>query len=143
MNRINTLGDVTRVAGTPVGTGFLLAGLGLAVWIGLSIWGGIIAESGFRLREAWDTAAYFYFGLPLMVVAVGLSGFARPDRPWRWPLWLVGGHQVGVLLIGLGMQSAPSLLLLTVILAVLLAAFFAVPAFLGALAARRLMQRAY
>lgn len=142
MNRINTLGDVRRVARTSTGTGFLLAGLGLAVWIGLSVWGGIIAGSGFRLREAWDTAAYFYFGLPLMVVAVGLSGFARPDRPWRWPLWLVGGHQIGVLLIGLGMQSGLSLIILTTMLAVLLAVFFAVPAFLGALAARTLM-RAY
>jgi hypothetical protein len=143
MRRVNTLGDFRRFAETPAGTGFLLAGLGLVVWVGLSVWGGIAVESGFRLGEAWDTKAYFYVGLPLMVSAVALSAFIRPERAWRWPLWLVAGHQVGVLAVGLGMQSGLSLLILTLILAVLLAAFFAIPAMLGSLAARRLGERAY
>jgi hypothetical protein len=47
------------------------------------------------------------------------------------------------MLVGLGMQSAPSLLILTIILAILLAAFFAIPAMLGAMAARVLGERAY
>jgi hypothetical protein len=122
----------------------LLAATGLIVWTGLSIWGGLAsADGGFRLREAWDVAAYFYVGLPIMALAVAIAAFLKPERVWRWPLWLVGGHQIGVMLVGLGMQSAPSLLILTIILAILLAAGFAVPAMLGAMAARAMAERAY
>ena len=136
--------DLRRFAGSPVGTGALLAATGLIVWTGLSIWGGLApTEIEFRLREAWDTSAYFYVGLPIMALAVAIAAFLRPERVWRWPLWLVGGHQLGVMLVGLGMQSAPSLLILTIILAILLAAGFAVPAMLGAMAARALAERAY
>ncbi len=144
MRRIKTLGEFRQLAATPAGTGILLAGLGLVVWIGLSIWGGFAtSESGFRLREAWDTPAYFYFGLPVMVSAVAVAAFIRPARAWRWPLWLVAGHQLGVLLVGLGMQSGLSLIILTLILAVLQAAFFAIPALLASMAARLLTERAY
>ena len=78
-----------------------------------------------------------------MALAVGFAAFMRPERAWRWPLWLVAGHQTGVLLVGLGMQSGLSLIILTLILAVLLAAFFFVPALLGSMAARWLAERAY
>jgi len=78
-----------------------------------------------------------------MALAVAIAAFLKLERVWRWPLWLVGGHQLGVMLVGLGMQSAPSLLILTIILAILLAAGFAVPAMLGAMAARALAERAY
>ncbi|MGH6925446.1 MAG: hypothetical protein ACRED5_17090 [Propylenella sp.] len=126
------------------GIGVVLATIGLVTWIGLSVWGGLAAsELGFRLREAWDIPTYFYVGLPVMAAAVAIAAFVSPERLWRWPLWLVGGHQLGVMLVGLGMQSTPSLLMLTIILAILLAAFFAIPAMLGAMAARALAQRAY
>ena len=46
------------------------------------------------------------------------------------------GHQVGVLLVGVGMQSGLSLIILTLALAVLLAAMLAVPAIVGALLAK-------
>jgi hypothetical protein len=131
--------DFRRFAASPLGTGLLLALVGLTVWVGLSVLGGImLPEPGFRLREAWDTSSYFYAGLPVMAAAVALAAFLRPDRAWRWPLWLVTGHQVGVMLVGLGMQSAASLLILTILLAIMLAAIFTVPALLGALAARQL-----
>jgi hypothetical protein len=116
----------------------------MIVWIGLSVWAGIpTTEAGFRMREAWDSAAYFYLGVPVMTLAVAAAAFLRPERAWRWPVWLVAGHQAGVMIVGLGMQSGLSLVILTVILAILLAALFAVPAFLGSLAARHLMERAY
>jgi hypothetical protein len=73
---------------------------------------------------------------------VAFAAFVRPRRAWRWPLWLVGGHQAGVLLVGLGMQSALSVIILTMIIAVLLAAFFTIPAMLGSFAARMVTQRA-
>ena len=139
MRRVNMLGEIGRFAATPAGSATSLAGLGLLVWIGLSIWAGMSSsEFGFRLREAWDSPAYFYVGLPLMAAAVTAAAFFRPERAWRWPLCLVAGHQLGVLLIGLGVQSELSLLILTLILSIMLAAFFAIPAMLGSLAARAL-----
>lgn len=144
MQTISRLDGFARFASTPLGLGVLVAGLGFVMWTALSVFGGLAAdESAFRLREAWDTAAYFYVGIPVMALAVGIAAFIRPERAWRWPLWLVGGHQTGVLLIGLGMQSGLSLILLTLILAVLLTAFFFVPALIGATAARWLAEQAH
>ena len=144
MRRVDMLGEIGWFAATPARSGILLAGLGLLVWIGLSVWAGLSStEFGFRLREAWDTPAYFYVGLPLMAAAVTAAAFFRPERAWRWPLCLVAGHQLGVVLIGLGMQSDLSLFILTLILSIMLAAFFAIPAMLGSLAARRLGVRVY
>ena len=144
MRTIGRLEGFTQFASTPLGLGLLVAGLGLVMWTALSVFGGLASdESAFRLREAWDTAAYFYFGIPAMALAVGVAAFMRPEQAWRWPLWLVAGHQTGVLLVGLGMQSGLSLILLTLILAVLLTAFFFVPALIGAMAARWLAEQAY
>jgi hypothetical protein len=125
-----------RWIGSPAATGPLLAGTGLALWTGLSVWGGIGADAGFRLREAWDTAAYFYVGLPAMALAVAIAAFHMPSRAWRWPLWVVGGHQAGVLLVGTGMQSGLSLIILTMLLAIILTAVLAVPAFVASMLAR-------
>ena len=144
MQTISRLDGFARFGSTPLGLGILVAGLGLVMWTALSVLGGLVSdESAFRLREAWDTAAYFYVGIPVMALAVGIAAFIRPERAWRWPLWLVAGHQTGLLLIGLGMQSGLSLILLTLILAVLLTAFFFVPALIGAMAARWLAEQAY
>jgi hypothetical protein len=134
--------DIRRYGLSTAALKFLLAVTGLLVWTGFSIWSGLGEEAGFRLREAWDTPAYLYLGLPIMVLAVGLSAFHIPSRAWRWPLWLVGGHQAGVMLVGVGMQSALSLLILTLVLAILLGAFFAVPAFVGSMLARNVEERA-
>ncbi len=127
--------DVANLLAAPLVTGPMLALTGLAVWTGLS------AISGFH--EAWETPAYFYVGLPLMMAAVSVASFHMPRRIWRWPLWLVGGHQAGVFLVGLGMQSGLSLLILIVLLAVMLAALLSVPALIGSMAARRMAERAY
>lgn len=137
--------ELRRFAVSQAGTGLLLAATGLIVWTSLSLWGGVAtsSETGFRLREAWDLPAYLYVGLPIMAFAVALAAFRQPERPWRWSLWLVGGHQLGVMVVGVGMQSGLSLVLLTLILAVLLAVGFTVPAMLSAMAARALAERAY
>jgi hypothetical protein len=144
MRTVSSVDGFLRTATTPVGLGVFVATLGFVMWTALSIIGGLASdESAFRLREAWDTAAYFYVGIPAMALAVGIAAFMRPEQAWRWPLWLVAGHQTGVLLVGLGMQSGLSLILLTLILAVLLTAFFFVPALIGATAARWLAEQAY
>lgn len=135
MRRVSALGEFQRIAASPAASGPALALTGLLVWIGFS------TLSGFG--EAWDTEAYLYLGVPVMALAVAAAGFLHPERPWRWALWLVGGHQMGMLLLGLGMQSGLSLLILTAALGALLAVGFALPAFAGAEAARRLAERAY
>jgi hypothetical protein len=127
--------DMTSLLAAPLVIGPALALIGLSVWTGLS------AFSGFQ--EAWEMPVYFYVGLPVMMAAVSVASFYMPRRIWRWPLWLVGGHQAGVFLVGLGMQSGLSLIILLVVLAVLLAALLSIPAFVGALMARRVTQRAY
>ncbi len=144
MRSVGGLDEFRRFAASEAGVGILLAATGLITWTGLSVWGGFAPdEPAFRLREAWDILAYFYVGVPIMALAVAIAAFLKPHRVWRWPIWLVAGHQIGVMLVGLGMQSAPSLLILTIILAILLAAGFAIPAMLGAMAARALTERAY
>ena len=143
MRSVEAFADWRRLVWSPRGMGLILAGFGLITWVALSIVGGLTAEPSRGLREAWDTGAYFWLGVPLMALAVAFAAFVRPRRPWRWPLWLVAGHQLGVLLVGLGMQSGLSLILLTIILAVLLAVLFAIPALLGAVARLYLAERAY
>jgi hypothetical protein len=118
-----------------------LAGVGLIVWLGLSILGGF-TESGFRLREAWDTALYLYVGLPIMALAVACSAVLHPSRAWRWPIWLVGGHALGVILTGIALRSGPTLLVPTTILGIMLVVLFAIPAYL-AVGARALYFRSF
>ena len=144
MRSVSVLEEARRFAGTPICSGIILSLLGLALWTGLSFWAGLATdELGFRLREAWDAPAYFYVGMPLMMAAVGIAGFMQPRRAWRWPVSLVAGHQVGMFVVGLGMQSGPSLLILTLALAIILAAFLFIPALLGSTAARMLADRVY
>ena len=123
---------------SPRMTGVALAAIGLAVWTVLSVWSGMEPRgSGRYWGEAWNTTAYFFVGVPTMAVAVAFAAFRTPERCWRWPLWLVAGHQSGLLFGGLGMQSGVSLVILAVIIAMLLGVVFAIPAFLGALLARQ------
>lgn len=144
MRGVEGSGELRRFAGSPYGIGVLLAATGLTTWASMSIWGGFtVDEAGFRLSEAWDVPAYFYVGVPIMALAVALAAFVRPERPWRWPVWLVGGHQLGVLAFGLGMQSGLSLLLLAIILGIMLTVGFAIPAMVGAMAAKALAERVY
>lgn len=131
-------GTRLRAAPASCATGFVLAVTGLAIWTGLSVWSGLGShEPALRLGEAWNTSAYYFFGIPIMATAVAIAAFRAPDRCWRWPLWLVGGHQLGLLFGGLGMQSGLSLVILALIIALLLAAVFALPALLGSSLARR------
>ena len=133
------LAELRRYRPTPLGIGLLLAGVGFLVWTGLSVWAGLGGEDdAFHLREAWTAEAYFLLGMPLMCAAVAAAAFALPEQAWRWPLWLVAGHQAGIMSAGLGMQSGVSLFILTLALAVLLATLFAIPALVGSLMARRL-----
>jgi hypothetical protein len=135
--------DIRRYGLSAAALKILLAITGFIVWTGFSVWAGLANAGAFHLREAWASSAYFYVGAPLMAMAVGLAAFHFPQRAWRWPVSLVAGHQVGILLVGVGMQSRLSLLILTVIMAILLAAFFTIPALVGSTVARHLSARAF
>ena len=41
MRSVKVLDEAKQLVATPVGSGILLAGIGLAVWTGLSIWAGL------------------------------------------------------------------------------------------------------
>lgn len=144
MRRIGPSGKIRSPAAASLCLGLALAVTGFLVWTVLSILGGAAPfETSLRLREAWDMTLYIYAGVPIMALAVLVVAFLRPDQAIVWPIWLVAGHQTGVFMIGLGKQSGPSLLILTLALGVLLAVGFAIPALAGANAARRLAERAY
>jgi hypothetical protein len=118
--------------------GPLLAVGGFGLWIGFSAWARHADGSAeAALRRAWDLPAYLYLGLPLMALGVGVTAFQSPARFWRWPVYLAAGHQAGVLLLGVGMQSGLSLLILTLAVGILLGAGLCVPALLGSMAAHQ------
>ena len=143
MRGVEGSGEFLRLVWSPNGIGALLATTGLITWTSVSLWSGVSAGAGLDMHEAWQTPAYFYIGVPIMALAVAAAAFLMPDRPWRWALWLAGGHQLGLLVLGVGMQSGLSLVLATLILGILLAVGFVVPAMLGAMVGRAMTERAY
>lgn len=77
----------------------LCAAAGFAVWAGISVAAGGEREGEFYVREAWDTPAYFWLGLPLLALAAGIAGYIAPGRSWRWPLWIVAGQAVAMIFV--------------------------------------------
>ena len=90
---------------TPSRPGFSLIGPALAllafsVWAFFSVWPGYMRTSGaFRIREAWDTGAFWLYGAPLMVCAQVLAGAFTRGELWKQPLWTIGGLFAGMLLV--------------------------------------------
>jgi hypothetical protein len=118
----------------PVLTATLLATFGLLAWMGISIWGGVSAMGPgqpFQLREAWDIGSYFWLALPAMMLAAGVAGYLVPERVWRWPAWLMAGHLVGIVLVGVARGSGLGLLPFAIVLLALLVLLFWLPALLG------------
>ena len=87
---------------------------------GILVWVMILSISG--RREAWDSPAYFQFGIPALCLISFVMGYLSPDRPWRWgavPLaaqlvWMLATDGPGNLLpLGLivgGILAVPSIL---------------------------------
>ena len=79
----------------------ILAGVGLALWIGIANAAGV--------REAWDSYLFFMIGLPAMLVATAVAGYTEPNRTWLWGVAVVALQPVALLvesgvgpLIGVG-----------------------------------------
>lgn len=92
----------------------------VAVASGISVWIVVSALSG--RKEAWDSSAYFSFGLPVVcAVAMALAFFA-PRRSWRWGVvpvaaqffWMLMTQGPGNLLplgiVVFGVLSLPSII---------------------------------
>jgi hypothetical protein len=73
--------------------------LGWTVFALLPGFEGHAAGRPFRIREAWDTVPYFAVGLPIMFVVQAIVAYLDSAHPLRGPLWLIGGHALGVALV--------------------------------------------
>jgi hypothetical protein len=80
--------------------GLLLVGfLGWTVFALLPGFEGSAAGRPFRIREAWDTVPYFAVGLPVMFAVQAAAAYFDSAHPLRGPLWLIGGHALGIALV--------------------------------------------
>jgi len=69
-----------------------LATLGVAVWKTVTVTTGE--------REAWDSLVYFAIGLPAMLVATAVAGYAAPRRSWLFGVAVVCLQPVALLADG-------------------------------------------
>ena len=80
--------------------GIALALIGFAVWTVFSLLPGLTSPAAtFRIREAWDTAPFRWFGIPLMLAAQAIAGAIGDASIFRQPLWILGGFFAGMLLV--------------------------------------------
>ncbi len=87
-----------------------------------------------RGREAWDTGAYYFIGLPFLAALAALYGWRAPRRAWCWPLALMIGQAIaGVTLAKGDIDLWP--------ISILALALFSIPSVLAALIAARLRLR--
>ena len=113
------------------GLGPALALAAFLVWSFFSILPWLMAPPGraFAIREAWDTGAFWTIGAPALVLAQAVAGAMSRGRLWHQPLWTLGGHFAGMLLVhksGASFGMLPVALMfigLPAYLALLLAAF--------------------
>lgn len=115
--------------------GAIALAAGFGVWVVLSL-------GGERIVEAWDTNAYFDVGIWVMAVAAAVAGFVAPRRVWRWSLWMVAGHVLGIVAVhppGMGLNLLP---LAIVIMFLPMTVLLVVPALIGGVVRLRGWDRA-
>jgi len=96
----------------------LLTGVALEVGVG--------ALSG--RREAWDSAEYWMFGLPIVAIACFAIGFFSHDTAWRWTIVVIPG-QIMTMMVKSG--EIGGLFPLAVVLGLILGLPFLLVAFVG------------
>ena len=99
---------------------------------------GYTAGRPLRIREAWDTTPYFVAGLPVMFIAQAVVAYFDPAKPLRAPLWLLGGHALGIALVHPANTSLGLLPLAILFVGVPLYILFVLAAFIGSGIARSL-----
>lgn len=76
--------------------GTILAVAGFAVWTLFSL---LPTMSGGNIREAWDLPMYWVLGVPLLLGLHAFVGAQVEENTWRLPLWAIGGHIAGMMLV--------------------------------------------
>jgi Na+-translocating ferredoxin:NAD+ oxidoreductase RnfD subunit len=74
----------------------LAVATGLLTYLGALIIEGLASGDLARAlgREAWDSAAYWYFALPVCYLVAGVLGYLGRRRSWRWSLDMLATHAV-------------------------------------------------
>ena len=76
-----------------------LALVGFSVWMVFSALPAWTGHGPRMLREAWDTDAFWLYGVPMILSAQVLAGGFDRGALWREPLWTLAGLFTGLLLI--------------------------------------------
>lgn len=87
---------------------------------GVSVLGGLLVCLAISMstgrREAWDSGAYFYVGIPIMCAVIFVIGYRFPDRPWRWVMSMAAGQALALVMAGNSLSLWPlSLVAMTVL----------------------------
>ncbi len=69
-------------------------------------------------NEAWDSAAYYVIGMPLMCAAAFVIGYLFPVKPWRWALSMACGQAIGASLHGSSLGLLPFAMIFMAIISV-------------------------
>jgi hypothetical protein len=75
----------------------ILAIESFTIWAVFSALPAVTGRPG--IREAWDTAAYWRQGVPLLLASIAVAGFVSKDKPVALAGWTVAGHFLGIFLI--------------------------------------------
>jgi hypothetical protein len=108
---------------------FVAALAGAAIWIAISIATG--------RKEAWDSGAYFAFGIPAVCVVSVVLAYLRPVRTWRWGVLPMAGQFAWMLFT----QGPGNLLPLGIVAFAILSIPSLIAAWLAAAVARRYAAR--
>lgn len=105
---------------------------------GVSVLGGLLVCLAISMatgrREAWDSEAYFYLGIPIMCAVIFVIGYRFPDRPWRWAMSMAAGQAFALVMAGNSLSLWPLSLVAMTVLSV---PQFAVGSWASKLAIRR------
>lgn len=76
--------------------GTILAVAGFAVWTLFAV---LPTLGGGGIAEPWYMPLYWVLGAPLLLGLAALAGANIEDGTWRLPLWAIGGHIAGMMLV--------------------------------------------
>lgn len=95
--------------------GPVMAVAGFALWTGFAV---VPLFSGGRIREPWDSGAYWMIGLPALMIAQVIVAALTAAVPWRLAIWGAAGHFLAAVLVVRGGTSLGLLPLTLVVLGV-------------------------
>lgn len=91
--------------------GALLAAEAFAIWTAFAL---PLFTGRAAIREAWDTPAYWEFGVPVLLLSLVAAGYFSKQAPWKLALWTLAGHFLAMWLVnkpGTGLGLLPLTLL--------------------------------